>query len=68
MNFQSSSATLSAELERSFPHSRDNAGRFVAQGEAVLAALLRRAASLARALPNQAATDYQQAVATELAA
>lgn len=29
--------------------------------------MLRRAACLARALPNQAATDYQQAVATELA-
>lgn len=35
--------------------------------EANLAALLRRAASLSRALPSQAANDYQQAVAVELA-
>ena len=40
----------------------------MAGGEAPLAAVLRRAASLSRALPSQAATGYQQAVAEELLA
>jgi hypothetical protein len=66
VRFQSASTTLRAELERSFPQSGSGAERFAARGEAGLAVLLRRAASLARALPSQAATDYQQAVATEL--
>lgn len=68
VHFQSASTTLCAEIERSFPQSGGGAGRFVARCEAVLATLLRRAASLARALPSQAATDYQQVVATELSA
>ena len=66
LQFQSASTTLCAELERSFPQFCGGADRFTVQGEAALAALLRRAASLARALPNQAVTDFQQAIATEL--
>lgn len=66
VHFQLASTTLHAELERSFPQPGGGADRFAARGDAALAALLRRAASLARALPSQAATDYQQAVATEL--
>jgi putative restriction endonuclease len=66
VHFQSESTTLGAELERSFPQSGGGADRFAARGEAALAALLRRAASLARALPSQAAIDYQKAVAREL--
>lgn len=67
VHLQSASTTLCAELERSFPQSGGVAGRFSARDEAALAALLRRAASLARALPSQAAADYQLAVAAELA-
>ncbi|WON72916.1 HNH endonuclease [Nitrosospira sp. Is2] len=66
VHFQSASTTLRAELGRSFPHSGGGADKFTARSEAALAALLRRAASLARSLPSQAATDYQQAVAMEL--
>lgn len=66
VQFQSASTTFRTELERSFPQAGDRADRLAARGEAALAALLRRAASLARALPSQVATDYQQAVATEL--
>jgi hypothetical protein len=66
VHFQPVSTTLRAELERGFPQSGGGTDRFAARGEAALAALLRRAASLARALPNQAAADYQHAVATEL--
>jgi putative restriction endonuclease len=68
VHFQSSSETLCLELKRGHPASDYGADRFEAQGELSLAALLRRAASLARALPSQAATDYQQEVDAELAA
>lgn len=67
-HFQSASATLCLELKRGYPTSNYSADRFEAKGERSLAALLRRAASLARALPSQAATDYQQEVEAELAA
>jgi putative restriction endonuclease len=54
-------------LQRSFPHMGVKSDGFMLTTEAALAALLRRTASLSRALPSQAATDYQQAVAVELA-
>jgi putative restriction endonuclease len=62
------SQTLQSEIDRSLPGSRSGPDQFLSQSEAGLAALLRRAASLARALPSQAATDYQQAVEAELSA
>ncbi|WP_395600581.1 HNH endonuclease [Pseudomonas sp. B19125] len=67
VSFQAMSPTLLPELQRSFPLAGVESGRFMLATEAALAALLRRAASLSRALPSQAATDYQQAVAAELA-
>ena len=67
VQFQLAPMGLPAELDRSFPQSAHTQGYFFVQGEAALAALLRRAASLSRALPSQAATDFQQAVAAELA-
>jgi hypothetical protein len=67
VRFQAMSPTLLPELQRSFPLTGVESGRFMLATEAALAALLRRAASLSRALPSQAATDYQQAVAAELA-
>ena len=67
VRFETSSQSLLPELQRSFPVSQI-AGAFEVNTEAELAALLRRASSLSRALPSQAANDYQQAVAAELAA
>ncbi len=66
VRFQTVSQSLLPELQRSFPATLV-ADAFRIATEADLAALLRRAASLSRALPNQAANDYQQAVAAELA-
>lgn len=66
VRFQTASPSLLQELLRSFPATLA-ADAFQVTTEAVLAALLRRAASLSRALPSQAANDYQQAVAAELA-
>jgi putative restriction endonuclease len=68
VRFASGSAALLPELRRAFPQAFRNQGEFVAGSEAELAALLRRAASLSRALPNQAATGYRQALAETLAA
>lgn len=68
VRFHASSPTLLPELQRSFPQAGIESGEFAIATEVALATLLRRAASLARALPSQAATDYQQAVTTELAA
>ena len=65
VRFQTVSPSLLPELQRSFP-TWSVADAFQAATEADLAALLRRAASLSRALPSQAANDYQQAVAAEL--
>lgn len=59
--------TLLPELRRSFGTVSADPKAFTAAGEAQLAALLRRAASLARALPSQAAQDYQATVTAELA-
>jgi len=67
VRFQTASPSLLPELQRSFP-SVQAVDAFQVATEADLAALLRRAASLSRALPSQAANDYQQAVAAELAA
>lgn len=67
VRFQTVSPSLLPELLRSFPLMQA-ADAFQAGSEADLATLLRRAASLSRALPSQAANDYQQAVAAELAA
>ncbi len=64
--FQTTSPSLLQELQRSFS-AMQVADVFQVPTEADLAALLRRAASLSRALPGQAANDYQQAVAMELA-
>lgn len=63
--FETGSQSLMPELQRSFPAAQV-ANAFRVATEAELAALLRRAASLSRALPSQAASDYQQAVAAEL--
>ena len=67
LRFQTASLSLLPELQRSFPAAAVEADAFKITTEASLAALLRRAASLSRALPSQAANDYQQAVAAELA-
>jgi putative restriction endonuclease len=67
VRFQTSSLSLLPELQRSFPATGPQAEVFQISTETDLAALLRRAAGLSRALPSQAATDYSQAVATELA-
>lgn len=67
VRFETTSPSLLPELQRSFSQAHD-ADVFWAATEADLAALLRRAASLSRALPSQAANDYQQALAAELAA
>lgn len=67
VRFQTASQSLLPELQRSFPETTVNCGEFRIATEADLAALLRRAASLSRALPSQAANDYQQAVAAQLA-
>jgi putative restriction endonuclease len=65
VHFQTYSPSLLPEMQRSFPMVLE-ADIFRVVTEAALAALLRRAASLSRALPSQAASDYQRAVATEL--
>lgn len=66
VRFQTVSPSLLPELLRSFPATLA-VDAFQVATEADLAALLRRAASLSRALPSQAANDFQQAVAAELA-
>lgn len=66
--FETGSELLRPELQRSFATSGVEADRFSSADEAGLAALLRRAASLSRALPSQAVRTYQQAVAAELGA
>ena len=67
VRFQTASLSLLPELQRGFPLMRVGNDAFLASTEASLAALLRRAASLSRVLPSQAANDYQQVVAAELA-
>lgn len=53
---------LPEELDRSFGALRAEEGGYLVTGEAELGRLLRRAAELAMALPNQAAERYAQAV------
>ncbi len=65
--FLSASPVLVFELLRSFPQTITEPNRLFVTGEAGLAQLLRRAANLSRVLPSQAANEYQQAVAAELA-
>ena len=66
VRFETGSQSLLPELHRSFPKTQVT-DAFRVGTEADLAALLRRASSLSRALPSQAANDYQQAVVAELA-
>lgn len=66
VRFQTVSPSLLPELQRSYS-AMQVGDAFQVSTEADLAALLQRAASLSRALPSQAANDYQQAVAAELA-
>ncbi|MGD9662244.1 MAG: HNH endonuclease [Porticoccaceae bacterium] len=68
VRIQTASKTLLLELQRSFPQMAVESGEFHLATESALAALLRRTASLSRALPSQAVQNYQQAVAVELAA
>lgn len=67
VTLQAASPALLSELRRTFGSSFVGAEAFAAVTEADLAQLLRRAASLARALPSQAVQDYQAAVTDALA-
>lgn len=58
---------LNAELARTFPAAALPDCHFAASTHTDLALLLRRAAALARALPNQAAIDFEGRVQGELA-
>lgn len=49
---------ITSELARSLPDMLCDSGTFHAKGETALGGLLRRAAKLAMALPNQAAEEY----------
>jgi hypothetical protein len=60
------SGLLQSELARSFPSALLPGNGFVAVGQDGLAALLRRVADLAHALPNQAAIDFETKVKAEL--
>lgn len=66
VHLRADTPALLPEMRRSFAQ-HDETGSFVANSEAGLATLLRRAAGLARALPCQAAQDYEAAVAGQLA-
>ncbi len=57
---------LLPEMSRTFPQQGGVDG-FLAESEAALATLLRRAAGLARALPSQAAQDFEVSAASQLA-
>ncbi|MDF3831420.1 HNH endonuclease [Cupriavidus basilensis] len=58
--------TLPVELSRAFPDARISDPIFWAHGESELAQMLRRAAALARALPNQPAHDFEAQVRAAL--
>lgn len=66
VHFTANTPALLPEMNRFFGLGITTAG-FAAESEAGLATLLRRAAGLARALPGQAAQDYEASVATQLA-
>jgi len=59
--------SLQSELIRSFVAIQFKDGKFVIPNHDMLAQFLRRVASLAQALPNQAASDYELKVQKELA-
>jgi hypothetical protein len=59
--------TLNAELARSFPALMSAEAGFVACGDEALAQLLRRAAALSHALPNQAVQDFEASLVLALA-
>jgi len=61
------SALMNSELMRSFPAVGRSGTSFIAPDQDTLAALLRRAAELAHALPNQAARDFDARLQQELA-
>lgn len=67
VQFQTASPSLLPELQRNFLSDFVGGDAFRIVTEARLAALLRRATGLSRALPSQAASDYQRAVKAELA-
>lgn len=67
VRFQSLSSALVPELFRSFEPWAETDGAFRVSTLVDLAALLRRAANLSQALPNQAVQDYQTAVEQALA-
>lgn len=60
-------ALLNAELVRSFPALPRSGESFIAPDQDALAGVLRRAAELAHALPNQAAQDFDASLQHELA-
>src|SRR5690606_18212368 len=62
------SATLHEELRRNFSDLTESGSSFLVPTEELLAKLLRRAASLSQALPNQAAKDYKALLDEELKA
>ncbi len=67
MTFASSAISLlNNELARSFPAVTRSGESFVATSQDALAKLLRRAAELAHALPNQAVQDYDITLKQEL--
>lgn len=67
LHFQTNSPSLVPELRRSFPSLGIDSEELRFTTEAELAAVLRRASGLSRALPSQAATDFHKVVAEELA-
>ena len=66
LRLRAETPALLPEMRRSFPQQRQTDG-FSADTVASLATLLRRAAGLARALPSQAANDFEATVAAQLA-
>jgi len=66
LHLQAATPALLPEMQRSFADAL-HAGGFSAADEAALAGLLGRSAGLARALPSQAAQDFEAAVSSQLA-
>lgn len=64
--FQGATPALLPEMRRSFESLQEAEG-FAASGEAELAAMFDRSSSLAKALPSQAAQDFEATVSGELA-
>jgi len=66
LHLRAETPALLSEMRRSFAQ-QAQVDSFAADTVASLARLLRRASSLARALPSQAANDYEASVASQLA-